>query len=137
MLSSLLLGFAAGMISTVTFHAAAWEALYSVGLMSVPPYSMTLTKYGIPFLLSLALSRGLWGVAFGFAFPWTTLPAWLIGLFVGLACGSFEWLVAFVGHGHWTMTDSWALYLMQAIVINACWGIGLGLTFRLLYRHAR
>ena len=141
MLFRLLLGFAAGMISTVTFHAAAWEALYSIHLMSAPPYSMALTKYGTPVLLSLSISRGLWGAAFGFAFPRTGLPAWLSGLLLGMACGGFEWLSAFAGNAHWTMTDSWALYLMQAILINACWVMGVGLIFWFSYRpidnHAR
>ena len=102
---------------------------------------MALTKYGTPVLLSLSISRGLWGAAFGFAFPRANVPAWLSGLFLGVACGGFEWLSAFAGSGHWTMTGSWALYLAQAIAINACWGVGVGLIFRFLYRlidsHAR
>jgi hypothetical protein len=64
-LKSLILGFIAGAIATVTIHEAISYLLLQAGIYSSTPWSLEPTAgFGIPQIASDALWGGLWGVVF-------------------------------------------------------------------------
>ena len=128
------LGFAAGVASVLTFHQAAWAALHGVGLMSMAPYPMAPTSFGVPLLFSISVARGVLAALYGLVFRRIDRPAWLSGLALGAVVGSGEWLIAYAQTAQWSIPRWMVLFLMQALVINTAWGIGVGVIFGAMYR---
>lgn len=122
------LGFAAAVIATLTFHQAMWAALHGVGLMAPPPFPMTPTgPWGVPKMLSLCFWGGLYGAVFGIALPRLSGPRWLSGLVLGIIAALVGLLVVLplkglpVGYGF-----AWRPWVIS-LLINGFWGIGVGL----------
>src|SRR5215212_7436754 len=60
----LLIGFVAGFISVLVFHQLCIGALWMLGVLPRPPWSLApLPPWGVPSVLSTAFWGGLWGVA--------------------------------------------------------------------------
>lgn len=136
MIRRILTGFCAAVISTLTFHQTMWSLLFLAGLMG-PPFPLTTNRFGIPLLVSICIWRGLWGAAYGAASSWHLKPAWLSGLLFGVFVGAWEWVSAFLRSGEWAMSQPKWLYLMQALLINGFWGVGLGMIVAVLSARTR
>ena len=125
MMRRVLAGFCAAVVATLTFHQAMWALLYLVGLMGAP-FPLVANRFGIPLVVSICIWRGLWGAAYGAAAAWHLKPAWLSGLVFGVVVGACEWVSAFLRSGEWVLSRELWLYLMQALLVNGSWGVGLG-----------
>lgn len=132
----MLMGFGAAVISTLTFHQAMWALLFFTGVMG-PPFPLTRGRFGIPLLVSICFWRGLWGAAYAAASTWHRQQAWLSGLIFGLIVGACEWVFAFLRSGEWVLTQQRSLYLMQALLVNGFWGLGLGILLAALFARTR
>ncbi len=135
------LGFLAGALSVLTFHAAMWEALH---LMSLPglrmpaPYPMNPTQpFGVPAIVSLCFWGGLYGAVFGLVAPRIDLPLPATGFLLGIVAVLVgATVVAALKHQQLFEDGSlnnWA----RDLLVNCFWGIGVGVILSLLTRRAR
>ena len=85
-----LLGFAAGVLSVLSFHQGMWAILHAAGLMPPAPYPTDpVPPLGVPRIANFCFWGGLYGAAFGLALPrLPRAPLWLWGS--GSAC-SLSW----------------------------------------------
>ena len=79
----------------------------------------------------------MWGAAYGAANSWHLKSAWLSGLAFGVIVGACEWVSAFLRSGEWVLSQPKWLYLMQALVVNGSWGLGLGTMVAVLAARTR
>jgi hypothetical protein len=127
------LGFIAGAIAVLIFHQGMVAALHAVGWASFAAYRTTpVPPFGIPVIVSNCFWAGLYGAAFGIAWPRFTWPSWLCGLILGLIAALVGWFVVAplkglpVGGG-WVPAN-----MLRSIAINGFWGLGVGLILPLL-----
>lgn len=130
-----LLGFAAAVISVLTFHQGMWALLHFAGLMP-PPYSITPTApLGIPAIASGCFWGGLYGAVFGLLAPRLTAPLWLCGLGLGLVATVLGWVVVAPLKGQPMFGGFVPMNILRAVLINGTWGLGVGLILPLLMRR--
>jgi hypothetical protein len=130
-----LLGFIAGFVATLVFHQIALQLLHVAGIAPNPAWPMKpVPPFGVPSVVSLAFWGGVWGaimipiidrkrggayyaiaIVFGALAP--TLVAWFI--------------VAPLKHQ--PMASGWVpKRMMIGPIVNAAWGFGTALLYRLL-----
>jgi tetrahydromethanopterin S-methyltransferase subunit C len=91
----------------------------------VPPF-------GVPVIVNLCFWGGLYGLVFGLAFPKITLPRWFAGLLLGILAVLVGFFVVPtikglpIGGG-WVI-NNW----IRSILINGCFGVGVGLIYPFL-----
>jgi hypothetical protein len=126
------LGFIAGAISVLVFHQGAWALFYLGGLMP-PPYPTTpIPPWGVPQIIDFCFWGGLYGVAYGFAVQRLLVPAWFSGLLLGVIASLVFWFVVLPLKGE-PVAGGWAWQSMIVVlVIQAVWGVGVGLILSLL-----
>ena len=133
----LLLAFISGFIATLSFHQAALWALKTMALAPRAPWNMTpVPPFGVPSVVSLAFWGGVWGALmipvidkkrggafyaaatiFGAVLP--TLIAWfLVAPLKGQPVA-----------GGWKPNA-----MMIGPIVNAAWGFGTAVIYRLLAR---
>jgi hypothetical protein len=129
-----LLGFLAAALSVVTFHQGMWGALYLAGWMPRPPYPMNpIGPLGVPLLLDLCFWGGLYGVAYGLAFPrLVRMPGWLSGLLLGLLAVLVGWFVVAPLKGQPLAGGFDPMRMLISVLINGAWGIGVGIILPML-----
>lgn len=135
-----IVGFIAGALGVLLFHQGVILALYLLGLVSSPPYSMQPTApFGVPQLLSWAFWGGLWGIALVWCM--TVRPRadrlWLALLFGGLLPTLVGIFVVTPLKGGDPMARLQAAMLLRGFVINGAWGLGTALVSRLANRQRR
>ena len=81
------LGFAAAVLSVLTFHQGMWAVLHAAGVMPLAPYPTNpVPPFGVPLIASLCFWGGLYGLAFGLTLPrLPRAPMWHV-LPVAMAC---------------------------------------------------
>ena len=126
------LGFIAGAISVLVFHQGAWALFYLGGLMP-PPYPTTpIPPWGVPQIIDFCFWGGLYGAAYGFAVQRLLVPAWFSGLLLGVIASLVFWFVVLPLKGE-PVAGGWAWQSMIVVlVIQAVWGVGVGLILSLL-----
>lgn len=134
-----LFGFLAAALSVLIFHAAMWEALHVLnlpGLGMPPPYPTTpVPPLGIPRIVDLCFWGGLYGLVFGLLLPQLRPPLWLCGLLLGIIAAVVGMFVVPTVKGL-PITNAWVpLNWVRSLLINGCWGIGVGLILPLLMRR--
>ncbi len=127
------LGFVAAAIAVLTFHQGMVAALHEIGWAPFAPFRTTpVAPFGVPVIVSLCFWGGLYGVVFGLLMPRFTLPLWLCGLILGVIAalvGMF--IVAPIKHN--PIAGGWqALPIARSLLINGCWGLGVGVILPLL-----
>lgn len=136
MVRRVLAGFCAAVVATLTFHQAMWALLFLFGLMGWP-YPLAMNRFGLPLIVSICLWRGVWGAAYATVSHWHLRSAWLSGLVFGALVGAGEWVSALLRSGEWAVSHQTWLYLMQALLVNGFWGLGLGIMLAALPARTR
>ena len=129
-----LLGFAAAVISVLTFHQGTWALLHSAGLMPPAPYPTDpVPPFGVPRIVNFCFWGGLYGAAFGLALPrLPRAPMWLLGLGLGLLAVLVLWFVVAPLKGQPAAGGFIPVLMLVGALIHGVWGIGVGLTLPLL-----
>ncbi len=129
-----LLGFAAAVVSVLTFHQGMWALLYAAGLMPVAPFpTRPVPLLGVPQVASLCFWGGLYGLAFGLILPrLPRAPMWLLGLGLGLLAAIVGWFVVAPLKGQPVAGGFVPARMLVTVLIHAAWGIGVGLLLPLL-----
>lgn len=132
MASRAILGFIAGALSVVIFHQGAWALFYLGGLMP-PPYPIDpVAPWGVPQLLDFCFWGGLYGAVYGLVAPKLATPFWLSGLLLGVIATLVFWFVVLPIKDQ-PVASGWVWESMLVVaVIQAVWGIGVGLTLQLV-----
>lgn len=129
-----LLGFAAAVVSVLTFHQAMWAVLHAIGIMPPAPYPMNpMPPLGVPLILSLCFWGGLYGLVFGAVLPrLPPAPMWLLGLGLGLLAAVVGWFVVAPIKGQPAASGFVPVRMLVSVLINGFWGIGVGVILPLL-----
>jgi hypothetical protein len=131
------IGFIAGAIGVLVFHQGIILAMYLLGLLPSPPYSMKATEpFGVPQLLSSAFWGGLWGIVL--VWLMTSLRAanrlWVALLFGGVLPTLVGILVVTPLKGGDPAARLHVAMLLRGFVINGAWGLGAALSYRAIRR---
>ncbi len=134
MLSRILLGFVAGAVAVLTFHAAAWEAFHLAGMMPAPYPMRPVPPLGVPQIASLCFWGGVWGALFGLVVPAlaASVPMWMKGLGLGLAAVLAGWFVVAPLKGLPVAGGGQPTAMLLSVAINGFWGLGVGLLMSLM-----
>lgn len=133
--AGLLVGFAAGFLSTLIFHQLMLTLLWSIGLVPSGPFSMKATQpFGVPAVLSLAFWGGIWGILLALIqgrFPKDGY--WISTFLFGAVLPSLVALLVVLPLKGRPMGGGWPPpLLLTAFLINGAWGIGTGLILKAL-----
>lgn len=129
--------FAAGFISTLTFHQGLLWVFHRLGAFARTPWNMDpVPPFGVPSVVSLACWGGVWGVAIWYLMRHATGAAyWARAIVFGaLGPSAVALFVVFPLKGM-PMAGGWdPKLIVGALIVNAAWGLGLGVFLRLLRR---
>ena len=134
------IAFIAGFLSVLIFHQPMLIILKAIALApeKATAYPMTsTTPFGVPRVFSLACWGGSWGIVLAVAVTWIGgLGYWLSGLIIGaLGPSLVNWFVVQPLKGE-PVGGGWAVPgVLTALLVNAAWGLGTVLLFRLLGRN--
>lgn len=126
--------FAAGFISTLSFHQGTLALLYAAGIWPKPPYPMAPTQpLKIPAVISLALWGGVWGIA-----GWLLIRKlagtdyWLYATLFGAIAPSIVALFIVFPLKGMAMAGGWKpQVIIPVLVLNGAWGLGLATLMRI------
>jgi hypothetical protein len=132
-----MLGFVAAAIATFTFHQAMWAVLWGIGLMPAAPFPMAPTHpFGVPRIFSLAFWGGLYGAIFGLFLPRIRWPLWQAGIVLGIIAALVGlFIVNPLKHLPVAYGFAWRPWVIS-LLINGCWGLGVGIILPLLMPRA-
>lgn len=123
-----LLGFAAAVLSVLTFHQGMWALLYAFGMMPRAPYPMVpVPPLGVPLILNLCFWGGIYGLVFGLVLPrLPRAPMWLLSLGLGLLAALVGWFLVAPVKGQPMASGFDPARMLVSVLINGFWGIGVG-----------
>lgn len=125
--------FAAGFISTLTFHQGTLFVLHKAGLWPKPAFAMATTKpFNVPAVISLAFWGGVWGIL-----AWYLIRGmgganyWLYAtLFGAIGPSVVALFVVFPAKGL-PMAGGWApKVIIPVLILNGAWGLGVAVLMR-------
>ena len=128
-------GFAAGAVSVLVFHQGMWALLHALGLMPPAFPTAPVPPFGVPQIYDFCFWGGLYGAAFGLVFP--RLPArgmWFQGLILGLIAELGALFLVPAIKGLPLAFGGATGVILISTLINATWGIGVGLFSPLVLR---
>jgi hypothetical protein len=127
------LGFVAAAISVLTFHQGMWALLYALGGMPMPPFPIRpMPPFSVPLIADLCFWGGLYGAVFGLLRPRFTLPRWVCGLIMGIIAALVGMCIVAPIKGM-PIANGWMAWpILRSLLINGCWGVGVGLILPLL-----
>jgi len=125
--------FAAGFISTLTFHQGTLFVLHKAGLWPKPPYPMTPTEpLKIPAVISLALWGGVWGIL-----AWCLIRGmggpqyWTYATLFGAIGPSLVALFVVFPLKGLPLAGGWDPKVIGAVLLlNGAWGLGVAVLMR-------
>lgn len=128
-----LLGFLAGFISTLVFHQAALQLLHVAGIAPSAAWPMKpVPPFGVPAVISLAFWGGVWGAILipmidrkrGGAY-------YALAILLGAILPTLvAWFVV-APLKHQAVASGWnPKGMMIGPIVNAAWGLGTGLLYR-------
>ncbi|MEZ4816239.1 MAG: hypothetical protein R3A80_13720 [Bdellovibrionota bacterium] len=120
--------FAAGFLATLIFHQGMVAFLHLLGVLPFAAYNLSPTQpLGVPAVISLAFFGGIWGILL---LPLLQNKAtfWIRAIVLGAVLPSFVAIaIVFPLKG----IPFQAIIIPIALLLNACWGFGLGLFLKL------
>ncbi len=126
---TLLLGFAAGVLSVLVFHQGTVWLLHMAGQVPNAPYSLRpIPPFGVPQIANNCFWGGLWGAAIAALLRRLRVPDLLFGFAFGaVALGLTNWVVlpAIRGTAFFAGGDPRRMAITVAIVGTFGWGVAL------------
>jgi hypothetical protein len=133
-----LIAFLAGFLATLVFHQPVLWLLHNAGIAPFAPWSMTPVKpFGVPSVISLAFWGGVWGIIM---IPVIArirseaayfLTAAIFGAILPTLVAA---LVSAPLHGK-PIPKATPGLLITGLSVNAAWGLGTAIFFRLFARR--
>ena len=121
----LAIGFIAGAVSALTFHAFAWWIFYLIGMQAIPPYPMRPNMINVPLFISLTFWAGIWGIVMVWLAPRLAQPFWVVCLIVSLAASVVQVFVLPAVRGPGINWD--VVAILRSFVINGVWAVGVAI----------
>ena len=131
-----LLGFVAAAISVLIFHQGMVAALHTLNVPGMPvgtPFPMQPTKpLGVPQIASLVFWGGLYGAVFGVLAPGMKGAMWVNGIILGVVAVIVGFFVVAPIKGNAIGGGFDVMVWGRALLINGCFGLGVGILYPLL-----
>ena len=134
---TLALAFAAGFLAVPLFHQIAFLLLYLAGVVPAPPYNMRPTApLGVPSVVSASFWGGVWGVVFALVVPrfFRGAAYWVAAAVLGAVVLTLVYIFVAVPLKGETLPASVGRIFVLGAILNAAWGIGWALLFKLFER---
>ncbi|HEX8171761.1 MAG TPA: hypothetical protein VF824_14585 [Thermoanaerobaculia bacterium] len=127
--------FLAGALAVPLCHQVMLAILHALAVTDRSPFSMAPTKpFGVPSVISLAFWGGVWGLILG-AVLLRTRAYWLVALIFGAIAPTL--VAAFVvAPLKGQPLRGGPKLLVMGLLVNAAWGLGTALFYRLFERWA-
>jgi hypothetical protein len=126
---TILLGFAAGVVSVLVFHQGTVWLLHMAGQVPNAPYGLRpIPPFGVPQIVNSCFWGGLWGIVIAVLLRRLRVPDLLFGFVFGaVALGLTNWVVlpAIKGGAFFAGGDPRRLAITVAIVGTFGWGVAL------------
>lgn len=129
------IAFAAGFISTLTFHQGTLFLLHKAGLWPKPPWPMTpVPPLRIPAVISLALWGGVWAIlAWYLIRGMAGADYWIYATLFGAIAPSVVALFVVFPLKGLPMAGGWKPQVIGAVLLlNGAWGLGVAVLMRLM-----
>ena len=130
--------FIAGTLAVPLFHQVMLALLVAIGMTTYKPFQFMATKpFGVPQLISLSFWGGVWGLILGLVLlrVRSSLAYWTIAtIFGAIAPTLVAGLVVAPLKGMTTPRDP--KMAVTGLLVNAAWGLGTALLYRLFERWA-
>ena len=131
--------FLAGALAVPLAHHIALYAFYAAGLAPYRPWSLAPTKpFGIPQVISLSFWGGVWGLILGAVLLRVTSPTiwWITAVVFGAIAPTLVAVLVVMPLKGQHMKPTPALAIM-GLAVNAAWGLGAAVFYRLMERWWR
>ena len=136
------LGFAAAVLSVLTFHQGMILLLSKLALFGMPPNAVVWNlaanprAFGLPTIVNQCFWGGLYGAAYGLIAPRLPLPMWLSGLITGAATTMVGLFVIAAIRGT-PVGGGWQMMVwLRGLSIGLSFGLGLSLFYLFLAKLA-
>jgi hypothetical protein len=128
-----LLSFLAGFLATLVFHQPVLWLLHRLHVTTAIPYVMTpVPPFGIPRVISLAFWGGVWGIVMIYAIARARGAAyWLVAMVFGAVLPTLVAGLVIMPLRGQTPGRAGASMLMMGLAVNAAWGLGTALFYRM------
>jgi hypothetical protein len=128
-----LYAFAAGFVSTLTFHQGTLALLHVAGLWPKPPFPMTPTApFRVPAVISLAFWGGIWGVLTWLVIRHQTgADYWLAATVFGAILPSIVALfIVFPAKRMPVAGGGSPKVIIPVLILNGMWGLGVAVLMK-------
>ena len=129
--------FVAGTLAVPLFHQVMLALLVAIGMTTYKPFQFMATKpFGVPQLISLSFWGGVWGLILGLVLlrVRSSLAYWTIAtIFGAIAPTLVAGLVVAPLNGMTMPRDP--KMVITGLLVNAAWGVGTALLYRLMDRR--
>jgi hypothetical protein len=137
-LAALAMAFVAGFLAVPLFHQIAFLLLHLAGIVPVPPYDMRPTApFGVPSVVSASFWGGVWGIVFALTVARLRGAAyWITSLIAGGVALTLVYIYVVVPLKTGAALPNPGQIFVLGFILNAAWGIGWALFYRLFTRGA-
>ena len=135
--ANLAIAFAAGFLAVLTFYEVVFLLLYVGGVIPVPPFSMKpMPPFGVPEVLSQSFWGGVWGIVFLLLVPrfFSGTGYWVASAVIGGIALTLVYMFVVVPLKTGALPPNMAGLFAIGGLLNAVWGIGWALFFKLFAR---
>jgi hypothetical protein len=125
------LAFLAGFVATLVFHQGALWLLHLAGLTPRGPFNMRpVPPFGVPSVISLAFWGGVWGIIM-IAVIGKARAFYLVAAIFGAILPTLVAAFVIAPLRHMPFVGSRTTLLIVGLTVNAAWGLGTALLYRL------
>ena len=133
-----LYAFAAGFLATLFFHQPTLWILKLLGITTRSPYNMSPTwPLGVPSVISLAFWGGVWGIAMIAAIARLRGAYYPLAMVFGALLPTAVAVLVVAPLKGAPITGDRTKLLILGLSVNAMWGLGTALFYRLFTRGGR
>ena len=126
-----LLAFVAGFVATLVCHQPMLWLLHLAGMTQRTPYAMRpVPPLGVPSVVSLAFWGGVWGIVMIAAIGGVR-AFYLVATIFGAILPTLVAAFVIAPLRHMPLTGNKATLLAVGLLVNAAWGLGTAVLYRL------